>query len=206
MPGLWSLLLGLPIAGFGGYLYTAQEQVASLAGVPFLLFGLFIVALGLYVQFVAAPEPPTMREDEEIIDTRTPAQRAALAKVAVSLPALGVAIYLFYFTMYPYVYPTLALVVGLYLFSTGLYTYWTNTLTVYYVTNQRLIKEYRFVSLVRSELGFDKVRGVEERRSIWETIVGLGDIRVQSGGGGLEIAVQNVYDSTDFADLIRRQL
>jgi archaellum biogenesis protein FlaJ (TadC family) len=206
MPGLWSVVVGVPIIGLGVYLFTFQTRVDSLAGIPFVVFGAFIIAVGLYVQFIAAPEEPTMREGEEIIDTRTPAQRAALAKVLVSVPVLAVAVYLFYFTFYPYVYPTLALVVGLYLFSTGLYTYWTNTLTVYYVTNKRLIKEYRFVSLIRSELPFDKVRGVQESRSIWETVAGLGDVRVQSGGGGLEISIDNVYDSTEFADLIRKQM
>lgn len=95
-------------------------------------------------------------------------------------------------------------VAGLFFFSTGLHTYWINTLTTYYVTNQRLIKEYRFISLVRQELPFEKVRGVQERKSVWETLVGLGNVRVASGGGGtLEIVIRNIYHPTDFADEIR---
>jgi uncharacterized membrane protein YdbT with pleckstrin-like domain len=112
--------------------------------------------------------------------------------------------YLLFFTFRPYIYPIGTLFAGLYLLSTGLYAYWTNTLTTYYVTSQRLIKEYRFISLVRQELPFDKIRGVEERRSIWETMVGLGNVRVASGGGGtLELIVRNIYSPTEFADEVR---
>lgn len=145
-----------------------------------------------------------MRENEEIIETRNPAQRAAAAKTAIGLAALAVAVYLLVFTFKPYIYPTGSLVLGLYWFTTGLHAYWTNTLTTYYVTNQRIIKEYRFISLVRQELPFSKVRGVEERKSIWETLVGLGNVRVASGGGGtLEVVIRNVYSPTAFANEIR---
>jgi uncharacterized membrane protein YdbT with pleckstrin-like domain len=148
-----------------------------------------------------------MREGEEIIETRNPAQRSALAALLVSVPVLGTGVYLLYFTGYPYVYPTLAFVVGLYLFSKGLHTYWTNTLTVYLVTNQRIIEEYRFLSLLRTEVPVDKIRGVSESRSALESLVGLGNVSVQSGGGGdLEINAHNIYHSTEFADTVRDQL
>ena len=72
------------------------------------------------------------------------------------------------------------------------------------MTNQRLIKEYRFISLVRQELPFDKVRGVKERKSIREAMVGFGNVRVASGGGGtLEVVIRNIYSPTDFADDVR---
>lgn len=204
LPGVWSTLLGLPFVGGGGYVLVGETAAPPNAGLPIIVFGLFVIVVGLYIHFVAAPEPPTLREDEEIIDTRNPAQRAAAAKSIVGLLFLMVAGYLLFFTFRPYVYPTAVGFVGLYLFSTGLYAYWTNTLTTYYVTNQRLIKEYRFISLVRQELPFGKVRGVEERKSVWEAIVGLGNVRVASGGGGtLEIVIRNIYTPTAFADEIR---
>lgn len=204
LPAAWSAVLGLPFVAGGFYAVARSPNVPSEAGLPFVGFGVFVILLGLYVQFVAAPEPPTMRDGEEIIETRNPAQRAAAVKAAVGFVVLSVAGYLLFFTFLPYVYPLAALVGGLYLFSTGLYAYWTNTLTTYYVTNQRLIKEYRFISMVREELPFEKVRGVEERRSVWETIVGLGNVRVASGGGRtLEVVVRNVYSPTEFADEVR---
>ena len=207
LPGVWSLLFGLPFVGGGVYLYQFQEQYPADAGIPLMVFGAFIVVLGLYVQFVASPEPPTMREGEEILETRDPSQRSSVLQIVLGIPLIGAGVYLYYFTMEPYVYPTVAFAVGLFLFSRGLYTYWTNTLTLYIVTNQRILKEYRFLSLVRSELTWDKVRGVREHKTITESMVGLGDVLVSAGHGeGLEIRVENIYHSTDFADTIREQL
>jgi membrane protein YdbS with pleckstrin-like domain len=206
MPAVWSTLLALPFLALGGYLYALQSAFPEIAGAPLLVFGAFISLVGLYVQFIGAPEPPTMSEDEEIIETRNPAQRSALATVLISFPVLGTGIYLLYFTGYPYVYPTVAFLVGLYLFSNGLHAYWTNTLTTYLVTNQRIIQEYRFLSLLRTEVPIDKVRGVSESRSPLESLVGLGNVTVQSGGGDLKITVRNIYRSTEFADTVRSQL
>ncbi|MFC7078786.1 PH domain-containing protein [Halorussus caseinilyticus] len=93
---------------------------------------------------------------------------------------------------------------GLYAFSSGLYTYWTNSLTTYYVTSRRIIKEYRFLSLVRREIPREKVRGVQERKSAIEALVGLGNVLVASGGGrSLEIRMRNMEQSESFADSIR---
>lgn len=205
MPAVWSAIFASPFLLGGGYVYlTGNTSVLPEVGLPMVGFGLFVLGLGLYIHYVAAPKPPTMREGEEVIDTRNPAQRAALAKAIVGLLLLLVAGYYLLFTFFPYMYPVGAFVPGLYLFSIGLHTYWTNTLTTYYVTNQRIIKEYRFISLVKQELPFDKVRGVEERKSLWEALVGLGNVRVASGGGGtLEVTIRNIYSPTAFADEIR---
>jgi uncharacterized membrane protein YdbT with pleckstrin-like domain len=205
LPVVWSTILGLPFIGTGVYTLTQETLAPSVVGLPFIGFGAFVILLCAYIHFVAAPDPPTMRDGEEILETRNPAQRAAAIKTVIGFVLLLVTSYLLFFTFQPYIYPITTLLIGLYLFSTGLYAYWTNTLTTYYVTNQRLIKEYRFISLVRQEVPFDKVRGVEERKSIWEAIVGLGNVRVASGGGvTLEIVIRNIYSPTDFADEVRR--
>lgn len=208
LPAVWSTALGLIFGAIGIYLYAGQNTYPSLFGAPFILFGLFIIIIGAYVHFVAAPEPPSIQEDETIIETRSPTQKVAFLKIAVSLPFLLVAVYLLFFTLVPYVYPTATLLLGLYLLSSGLLTYWKNTLTTYYVTTKRVIKVYRFISIVQQEVPLIKVRGVEERRSFTETLVGLGNIRIASGGGGgtLEVVVKNIEDSTDFADEIRNLL
>lgn len=206
LPAFWSTLLGAPFAVGGAYVFLQDPSsvVPEEVGLPVLAFGIFVIVVGLYIHFLAAPNPPTMQEGEEVLDTRNPAQRAAAAKTAIGFVMLLVTGYLLFFTFRPYIYPTVTFVIGLFMFSTGLHTYWTNTLTIYYVTTQRLIKEYRFISLVRQELPFEKVRGVEERKTIWEALVGLGSVRVASGGGGtLEIVIQNIYSPTAFADEIR---
>lgn len=206
LPASWSALFGGPFVIAGAYinLSNPSSSVPPDLGLPILGFGVFVIGLGLYIQFLAAPDPPTMRDGETVIDTRNPAQRAALVKTAIGFVFLLAAGYQLFFTFVPYVYPTVLFVLGLYLFSTGIHTYWINTLTTYYVTNQRLIKEYRFISLVKQEIPFAKVRGVQERKSFWEALVGLGNVRVASGGGGsLEIVIRNIYSTTKFADEIR---
>lgn len=206
-PILWSLLFGLLFIVGGGYTYLVQNNAPKETGLPFIAFGVFIIIVGAYIEYVAAPDKPDMHEDEEIIDTRSPVQRAAIAKMILGAISLGVFLYLLVFTFLPYAYPIAALIPGLYLFSTGLFAYWTNTLTTYYITNQRFIKEYRFISLVRQELRLNKVRGVEESKSIWEAMVGLGNVQVSSGGGqALQITAQNIFQSTNFADQIRKLL
>ncbi|PSQ55611.1 hypothetical protein BRD22_08685 [Halobacteriales archaeon SW_8_68_21] len=209
LPAVWSAVAGAPFVAGGGYVLVADPSasVPPVVGLPIAAFGLFVVVVGLYVHYVAAPDPPTMSNSEEIVDTRSPDQKAAAAKTGLGLLFLAATGYLLFFTLVPYAYPMATFVVGLFVFSKGLHTFWTNTLTTYYVTTRRLIKEYRFLSLVRHEVPFEKVRGVEERKSAWESIVGLGSVRVASGGGGtLEILVRNITTPTDFADEIRNLL
>jgi Bacterial membrane flanked domain. len=200
-------LFGILFLSSGAYAYFGQHNAPQEIGLPFIAFGLFTISVGLYVEYVAAPDKPEMDDNEEIIDTRSPVQRAAIAKMGIGSVLLGVFVYLVMFTFTPYIYPIAALIPGLYLFSTGLFAYWTNTLTTYYITNQRLIKEYRFISLVRQEVRLNKVRGVEERKSIWEALVGLGNVQASSGGGrALQVKAKNISKSTTFADEIRELL
>lgn len=215
-PAAWSALFGAPFLALGAYVYAFQSQyplaanqptTPSLAGVPLALFGLFVVALGVYVQFAGTPDEPTMRENEFVVDDRDPAQRGALLQTFLSVPFLAAGLDLLYFTDYPLVYPTLALAAGLYLFSTGIHRYWRNTLTAYVVTNRRVLQEYRFVSLARTEVPLEKVRAVEERQSVVDTLFGLGNVYVRAGAtGNLSVTVRSVYDSAAFADEIRDEI
>lgn len=201
----WSSLLGLPFLLLGVYLYTFEQSLPKEVSYPFLLFGFFIAVIGLYVHYRAAPASPTLRENEEIVASQHPTQRVAIVEITAGIVSLIAAVYLLLFTFRPYIYPTVAFLLGLYFFSSGLYTYWANSLTTYYVTNQRVISEYRFLSLIRQELSLEKVRGVEERMSVVETLVGLGNVYVASGEGkSLEIRMKNMKDSGEFADKLRR--
>lgn len=204
-PAFWSILAALPVGAIGGYAIVVDTGHSPVLGAPFILFAALIVALGVFVQVIGAPDGPSMRDGEEMVATRHPVQRVATVKVVIGIPLLIVAAYLFFETLVPLVYPTVALLSGLYFFSTGLRTYWVNSLTTYYLTNQRVIREYRFIALSRQEVPLDKVRGVEERRSITETLVGLGNVRVNSGGtGALSIVMSNISNPRSFADEVRR--
>ncbi len=212
LPALWSTLLGAPAVAGGLYLFRyAPPSVTSgtppWVGLVVAAFGLFVVGMGVYVHFVTAPEAPETRGGEELAEERTPALRHALGQALVGLPILGLGGYLLYFTARPLVQPTVALAVGLYLFSTGLYRYWRNTLTTYFLTTRRVIEEYRFISLLRNEVPLAKVRGVEENQSAWDALFGLGNVAVRSGAsGGLTVSVDEVYDHDQFARRVRTEL
>jgi membrane protein YdbS with pleckstrin-like domain len=205
LPGVWSSLLSIPFLASGGYVYFGGTPYPKLLGTPLLLFGVFVLVMGWYVHMIASPPMPMLRDGEEIIDTRHPTQKAPLVKVFLSLPFLFTAGYLMFCTVYPYVYPTALFAVGLYLLSTGILTYWTNALTTYYITTDRVVNSFRLLSLVRKEVPMEKIRAVEESRSPIEAVVSVGNIRVASGGGaGLEIEIRNVDKPTEFADELRR--
>lgn len=202
-PGYWSFVLGAPFIIAGLWLYLVQQQYLPQVGVPFVAFGAFIIVVGSYVHIVS-PSGLRTSDGEEIIATRHPTQRVATVKIAIGFPLLLLTVYLLYFTLTPYVYPTITLLSGLYLFSVGLYTYWTNSLTTYYLTTDRVVKEYRFLSLIHQEVPHQKVRGVQVRKSMIETLVGLGNVIVASGEGrSLEIRMRNMERSSSFADDIR---
>lgn len=204
LPAVWSTVLSAPFLAGGAYFYFLETPYPRLVGLPLMAFGAFVFLVGLYIHFVAAPPPPDLR-DEEIVAVRHPSQRVAISKIAISTPFLGATAYLLFFTRVPYVYPTIAFLAGLYLFSGGLVTYWINTLTTYYVTTKRILHEYRFLALSRKELPLSKIRGVEERKSPIEALVGLGNIRIASAGGGgsVEVVVKNIADSDSFANELR---
>lgn len=217
LPAVWSGLLATPflIGGGGLYVSTGPQEIplgitlssaeAQYIAFSAMGFGLFVLLVGLYVHSVS-PEQVRLLNDEEIVEQVHPAQKVAATKIVLSLPIISTGLYLLLYTVVPYVYPTVCLFVGLALLSLGLKTYWANTLTIYYLTNRRLISEYRFLRLDRKEIPLDKVRGVQERKSLSETLVGLGNVRVASGGGGgaVEVIARNIAESAQFVSAIRR--
>lgn len=206
-PLVWSTLIGLPYLVIGALLYVVESVQPDSAGLPVIGFGVLSVGIGLYLRAAAGVEAPPLRDDEELLVTRHPTQRYARARLAMSVPFLLLGLYWLVWTRLPYVYPTVPLAVGVYFYFSGANTYWANTVTTYYLTNQRLIKEYRFFSLVRAEVPLERVRGVEERKGIVEKLVGLGNIRVASGTGEtLEVVVRDIDDATTFAEEIRTHI
>ncbi|MES3518238.1 MAG: PH domain-containing protein [Natronomonas sp.] len=223
-PALWGSVLGVPFLFAGSYVYLFELQDGSteieflgttLSGghlthpeffaIPLVAFGGFVILMGAYVQIVA-PQPPVFGEGETVIEKRRPTQRVARAKILSGLPFLFFTFYLLEFTIVPYVYPTGVFVVGLGLLSSGLYRYWRNTLTEYYITSERVIRNYRFLSLSQKEIPLEKVRGIEEARSVTETMLDIGSVKIASAGGGgtVTLRVTNIRHPSEFANEIRK--
>lgn len=200
-PAVWSVLLGLPLVVGGLGLHSANRYLQSF-GLPVAALGGFVVLVGLTVQFIN-PSPPAFQEDERLVDSRPPNQRPAILKSLMGIPLFVGAGYLLYFTKLPYVYPTVAFFGGLYLYSSGLLQYWRNALTTFYLTDQRLISVFRFLTLDRKEIALPNIQMIQERKSVWEKLVGLGNVRVAAGVEDLEIVAENIRDPTAFADQIR---
>jgi hypothetical protein len=215
-PAIWSTLACLPFLIGGVYVYLVPPERFQVPGaaiaasdlqliaISLISFAVFIFIIGLYVQF-AAPTSPSLQEDESVVEKRNPSQRVAFSKGVLCIPFFVGTLYLLYYTILPYMYPTVTFLVGLYFFSSGIKTYWVNTLTQYLATSKRVISEYRFISLKRQEIPLDKIRGIEERKSILETLAGLGNIRIASGGGGgsVQLNIKNIEDSSMFANELR---
>jgi hypothetical protein len=223
-PALWSGVVALPfiLGGIISYVTAAESplffvrlrvtlfgsgdpvsQIPPTVGLLAVLFGIVLVAIGLYVRTVSTPKP-RISTDEELITIQHPSQRVATAKIVTSVPFLLITAYLLFYTILPYVYPTATFLIGLFYFSTGMYRYWSNTLTRYYITDKRVIRSFKFISKVNQEIPL-KVRGIQERRSITEALVGLGNVRIASGAGGktLEVVVRNIYNPSEFANEMR---
>ncbi len=175
VPHLWGAGLGIPTLLGGVYVLATggTETAPAGLGYPFLILGAVALLLGFYVSRVS-PEPP----DVEPIEVFKPSQLSAYLLGVVSLPLLVVTLYFLFWTRVPYVWPTLAFVVFVFLFVKGLVRYWQNSLTTYYVTDDRVISEYRFIKLKRTSTNVTDVENVEIRRSVIETLTGLGSVTV----------------------------
>lgn len=205
-PAFWGTVVALPFI-IGGYLlYVSTGPHPRELGAVFITLGLFVFLLGIYVRFMAAPSQPRYGDNEEEKKSLRPTQRVAKSKIILSIPFLIAGFYLLNFTMRPYIQPILVLGIGWYLSFRGVYTYWRNSLTVYYITDQRVIRSYQFLASTTKKVPLDKVRGTSADRSVSEMLLGLGNVTVSSGtGSGLTVKLQNIENAKMVEDLIRKE-
>lgn len=182
LPHLVGALVGGPLTLVGGYVYAVETPAPKEIGLTLALFGILVVLTGGYV-YRASPAPIDFGTNEQVITTVDPNQLVAVLRLAFGGAVLLVSGFLLFATQLPYVYPTLVFALGFAILLTGLVRYWKNTLTTHYVTTQRIVSEYRFVSLNRQIIQIDDVIGVSHTQSVLESLVGYGSVLVSSGGG-----------------------
>jgi hypothetical protein len=181
-PLLWGAILGLLTGGAGVYATQTTESAPPELGYPLILLGIVTIVIGAYVRQVAPGGP-----DVETVDTFQPSQLSSYIIISVSAVFLLGTIYLLYSTEIPYVYPTITFVTFLITFIKGSVRYWQNSLTTYYVTDDRIISEYRFLSLKRSSINHSDVTNVARRQSVVETLTGLGSLKITVAGSRLRM-------------------
>lgn len=178
----WGTLLGAPLLAVGGWMHQAPGTVPTGTSYPFLVLGAFAIVLGAYVTY-AAPGP----ESYDTLVVFEPTNLPAYAYAVFSLASLAVTLYLLYGTEVPYLWPGLAFLAFLVGFLQALFVFFKNMLTTYYVTPDRLISEYRFLSLTRTSFEHEDVTNVTRRQSVLETLLGLGTVTVSVPSGTITL-------------------
>jgi membrane protein YdbS with pleckstrin-like domain len=177
VPHLWGAGLGIPTFLGGAYVVVTggTETAPAGLGYPFVILGAVALLLGVYVSRVS-PEPPEV----EPIEVFKPSQLSAYLLGVASLPVFVVTLYFLFWTRIPYVWPTLSFVLFVILFVKGLVRYWQNSLTTYYVTEDRVISEYRFIGMKRNSANITEIGNIDRHQSPVETLTGLGNVTVRS--------------------------
>ncbi|MFC6952431.1 PH domain-containing protein [Halorubellus litoreus] len=172
-------LIAALLAALGLGVQFDQTPLPPGLGTPLLLVGLLVFAVGVRANQLA-PERPTYRDGEEEVLQYNPVQTPAIATMALGVLGFVATGYLLYFTRTPYVYPTVTGLVALALLVSGGATYYRNSLTTYYVTTERAIREYRMFSVDRSDVDIDAVGGVNRTDSRIERLVDAGTVTMRS--------------------------
>ncbi len=182
MPAVWSSIVASPFVAFGlaGHTGTLSTAVPNQIAATALTVGVGIFLIGCYVHVVGADEFRT-GTFENHIESDHPVTPFARAKSVVGLFFLALAAYWLFYTRVPYVYPTVSLFAGGSLFTTGLWTYWKNTLTSYHLTDEQLVIETRFLGSNTNRLPLQKVKSLRTHRPFYLRLFGLGNITLDVG-------------------------
>ena len=111
------------------------------------------------------------------------------------------------FTDFPYVYPFVPFVLGMYLFFKGAMRYLRNLHITYTVTDRRIVHMYRFLWLNTKEIPVARIISISESRSFFEIITGRGSVIVASGIGERQvIRIEEINDPGPVAETLRSLL
>ena len=200
-----NLGIGLPFYT-GGIFGLMNEELSDEASWVILLVGTLVVLVGFYVSVMSRPRLVLLPGENELV-MRHPSMKPAVARMAMSLPFFAAAVYLIDYTGLPYVYPFLPFLMGMFLYFRGMITYWMNHHTVYYVTNRRAVRIYRFLWLDTTEIPVNAINSISETRSFIELITGRGSVVVASGiGARHNVKMQEIGDPGPVALALRQMM
>ena len=198
-----SVLVASPflVVGVGLLLFSEQPPWAALS---VLVLGVVIKLAGIYLTLVGTWPRLDLLSDEEMLALRHPSMKPAYARIAMSIPLFAVAGYLLEFTNLPYVYPFVPFLVAMYLYFRGIFRYWMNHHTSYFVTTRRVVHMYRFAWLTTTEIPVRSINSISESRSFIEMISRRGSLVVASGiGARHKVRIQEIDSPGPLARAIR---
>lgn len=144
-------------------------------------------------------------ESETEILKITPSLKPPLSILFSSFSFFALTIYFYYFTEVPYAVPTITYIIWFIIFYRGISLTLIYRRTIYYVTNKRVLREYRFVKLKSNEIPIPQIRAIEESRSILGNMFNLGDVNIFSGQSkSMIVKFANISNSTKVANEIRK--
>jgi len=203
----WSFLSGTPLVLSGSSILATNTSLPEALAYPPLVIGAFVWFGGIVTQLSSPPLPKTY-ENEELISTTTPTRRIAAAKNGTGLLFLVIGAWLLLDVSVPLAYPVVTLLVGSYLYAAGIFQFWVNSLTRYYLTSQRFMQVYQLLSVRSKSLPLNRVQSMEESRTLFERIFGIGHIALESAGdtGTSRITAKHIEDPHSVAEGIQSQL
>jgi uncharacterized membrane protein YdbT with pleckstrin-like domain len=200
-----SAAIALPFIVVGVYSLN-QPGLPLWAATVVLVVGVAMLAIGQYMSLGVSYPSPSLAEsgEEKVVMMRHPTMKPAYARIILSIPFIIIAVYLYAFTLHPYVYPFALSLAGIFLFFSGAQRYWVNLRTTYYVTNRRVTQMYRFIWLETKEIPVSRIISISESRGFFEVLTGRGNVTVSSGVGSRRtIRIQDIDNPGPMADAIR---
>lgn len=203
---LVSALIAVPFLLGGAYGFIVGD-FPIWASITILLVGAALMALGMYMSLIGVVPTPGLVPGEQQLVMRHPAQKPAYARMIFSIPFFLGALYLLEFTEFPYIYPFIPFVLGMYLFFKGAMRYLRNLHITYTVTDRRIVHMYRFLWLNTKEIPVARIISISESRSFFEIITGRGSVIVASGIGERQvIRIEEINDPGPVAETLRSLL
>ena len=200
-----NLVVSLPFLLFGIYGFLINpEAIPIYASAICLGVGGFLLVIGFTLSFLASFPMPMLVEGEKELILRHPTMRPAYTRMIISVPFFGIAGYFALATSYPYVYPFVIGLIGLFLFFKGVTRYLRNLCITYLVTDRRVIHMYKFLWLYTNEIPVGRIISIQEARSFFEVITGRGSVVVSSGiGARMTIRMEEIDDPAPVANQLR---
>ncbi len=177
----WSLGSGLPFLLVGISVLAVDTAVPTPLGYLSVSLGALVWIGGLVTHLSAPPNPQTY-DDEAIVSMTTPTRRIAAAKNIIGLVLIVIGAILLIDITIPLAYPLISLLAGIYVYSSGIFEFWVNSLTRYFLTNRRFVKRYQLLSVRSKSIPIARIQATEENRTMFERLFGIGHVAVESAG------------------------